>query len=117
MNAKNNSAKNNETTNTWERKRREKAKKSDLNEDDASPNSFLNRLRPPNPRRRDNNNNRGKVAKGEVSRTERGNATVQRGEDIREAKTKNSRIVCIRYSSGIYRRQNDRTNEESDRCL
>jgi hypothetical protein len=118
MNAKNNSTKNNETTNTWERKRREKAKKSDLNEDDASPNSFLNRLRPPNPRRRQQQQQQqGKVAKGEVSFMERGNATVQRGEDIREAKTKNSRIVCIRYSSGIYRRQNDRTNEESDRCL
>ena len=94
MNAKNNSAKNNETTNTWERKRREKAKKSDLNEDDASPNSFLNRLRPPNPRRRQQQQ-QGKVAKGEVSCMERGNATVRAAKTFASENEKLALFVFV----------------------
>jgi len=54
---------------------------SDFNDDNVSPHmGFLNRLRPPNPRRmqqqQQQQQQEGKVAKGEVSVTERGNATV-----------------------------------------
>ena len=98
MNAKNNSAKNNETTNTWERKRREKAKKSDLNEDDASPNSFLNRLRPPNPRRRQQQQ-QGKVANVEVNSIlvvqRRGNAMVNAAKTFASENEKLALFVFV----------------------
>ena len=56
------------------------------------------------------------MAKGEVSRTERGNATVQNAaKTFAKSENEKTRVsVCIRYSSGIYRRQNDQTREESD---
>ena len=98
VNAKNNSAKNNETTNAWERKRREKAKKSDLNEDDASPNSFLNRLRPPNPRRRQQQQ-QGKVANVEVNSIlavqRRGNAMVNAAKTFASENEKLALFVFV----------------------
>ena len=76
MNATNTTTNTNETTNTRRRKRRDASKESDCNECNASPKSFLNRLRPPNPRRRQQQRE-GKVANEEVSFQRRGNAMVQ----------------------------------------
>ena len=95
MNATNTTTNTNETTNTRRRKRRDASKESDCNEyNNASPKSFLNRLRPPNPRRRQQQRE-GKVANEEVSFQRRGNAMVRAAKTFASENEKLALFVFV----------------------
>ena len=94
MNATNTTTNTNETTNTRRRKRRDASKESDCNEYNASPKSFLNRLRPPNPRRRQQQRE-GKVANEEVSFQRRGNAMVRAAKTFASENEKLALFVFV----------------------
>lgn len=94
MNTTNTTTNTNDTTNTRRRKRRDASKESDCNEYNASPKSFLNRLRPPNPRRRQQQQE-GKVANEEVSFQRRGNAMVRAAKTFASENEKLALFVFV----------------------